>query len=379
MLKIPALIDPHVHFRTPGHEYKENWESGARAAIYGGVTTIFDMPNNVPACVTRQALLEKVELIDRQLKKVAIPLRYKLYFGADRDHLDEIPKIANLDVVAGVKIFMGSSTGTLLVDDEPTLSKVFHLAAEHDLLIAVHAEKEELIEPLSDETEPSVHSKKRGRGAAIAATELAISLAKQYGTKLAILHLSTKEELKLVENAKKEGVKVFAETSPHHLFLDENDYEKWGTFVQVNPPLRTEEDRIALWEGVRSGAIDWIGTDHAPHLKKEKEQGYGRAPSGIPSIELYLPLLLDACHRGFLTIERLIEITSTRVQEVFSLPKTEDYALIDQNEKREVTNEMLHTKCAWSPYAGRVLTGWPIETCIRNQRFILKETPCLKR
>lgn len=382
LLALPALIDPHVHFRTPGHEHKENWVTGAKAAIAGGVTTVFDMPNNIPSCTTHQALIKKKELIDQQLESVGIDLNYKLYFGADKDHFNEIPKIAKLPCVAGIKVFMGSSTGSLLVDDIASLSEVFHCAAEYGLIVSVHAEDEATIrerkKQCKDSKDPSDHSFIRCPEAAYIATEKAISLAKKYGTKLAILHLSTKEELTLIKNAKAEGHAIFAEATPHHLFLNQTDYEKWGTCVQVNPPLRTPEDCDALWEAIVDGTIDWIGTDHAPHLKSEKDLGFGRAPSGIASIELLLPLLLNAYHQKKLTLDRLIELTSSKVREVFELPLSRDLVLIDLNQTIEVTDEMLQTKCGFSPYQGRKLSGAPVYTILSNQLFEIRKHSCMK-
>ncbi len=368
---LPALIDPHVHFRTPGGEQKEDWRSGALAAISGGVTTVIDMPNNNPPCISKKDLEDKKRLIDAQLAEIHIPLRYHLYLGADKNHIDEIGKCKQL--IAGIKIYMGCSTGNLVMDDEKALDKVFQIAAQENLLIAVHAEDEKILQEnkkrYTTVTDPSVHSQIRERKAAIKATKKAIELAEKYGTQLCILHMSTKEELHLVAEAKKRELLVFAEVSPNHLFLSEKDYHKWGTKVQVNPPLRTEEDCEALWEGIRNGTVDIIGTDHAPHTLEEKKLPYGQAPSGIPGIETLLPLLLNAYHEQKITLEKIVALTRTNIELVFQLQDNNDVVLVDLEMSKEVLDKNLKTKCGWSPYAGMVLKGWPIYTILKGQVF----------
>ncbi len=361
LTSLPALIDPHVHFRVPGGEYKEDWKTGARAALYGGVTTVCDMPNNTPPCTTVKALEEKKRLIDLQLKSVDIPLRYALYFGADKENFDQIERAS--DKCVALKIFMGCSTGGLVIDTDEALDEAFRLAAQSEMLVAVHAEDEALLRQKRKEyagiTDVYAHSLMRPKEAAVRATAKAIALARKHGTRLYILHLSTKEEVALVRAAKQEGLPVFAEATTHHLFLTEEDYAQFGTFVQMNPPLRALEDQEALWEGIREGTLDTIGTDHAPHTKEEKNRPFGEAPSGIPGVETLLPLLLDAVYHKKLTLERVIELTRTNPQKIFNLPPNDDVVLVDLEKERTVTNEMIKSKCGWTPYKGRVLRGWP--------------------
>lgn len=370
---IPALIDPHVHFRTPGHEHKENWISGARAAIQGGVTTVIDMPNNNPSCTTVDRLLDKHKLIQEQIKASGIPLRYFFYFGADRQHLKQIAKAKEHAV--GIKVFMGSSTGELLVDDPETLEEIFKIAQDNDMLISVHAEDEAIIREKKAEigfsSDPCVHSQIRCRTAALKAVKLAIELSAKYHVRLCILHVSTADELDLIQKAKKSGVPVYAEVSPHHLLLSTVDYAKWGTRVQVNPPLREISDQDALWKGIHDGTVDFIGTDHAPHTLEEKNKSYGQAPSGIPSIELLLPLMLHAVNEGRLTLATLIKLTSANIASIFRLPRHEDTVLVDLDLEREVRDENLKTKCGWSPYQGRLLKGWPIRTTLQGNVYDL--------
>jgi dihydroorotase len=370
----PALIDPHVHFRVPGAEHKETWETGARAALAGGVTTVLDMPNNSPACTTLERLHEKKETIEAQLAHVGIPLRYGLYLGADRNHLNEIGRTKG--EIAGLKIYMGSSTGDLLMDDRASLEEAFRLAAKHDVLVAVHAEDEQLIQlnrKKMTSKSPSAHSAIRSNEAAAKAVGIAIEMAKRFGARLYVVHTSTKEELSLIRQAKREGLPVFAEAAPHHLFLNTDEYERIGTKALVNPPLRKKGDCEALWEAIHDGTIDTIGTDHAPHTVEEKTRPFGQAPSGFPSIELYFPLLLNAHCEGKISLERIVQLTHTAPTEIFRLPKNDDVVLVDLKKRKTIDDAHLHTKAKWSPYAGRTLTGWPRYTILRGRLYDLEK------
>lgn len=379
---LPALIDPHVHFRTPGAEHKETWETASRAAIAGGVTTVFDMPNNTPSCISEQRLQAKKQIIEKQLK---IPIRYGLYLGADQNHLDEIRKVK--DQITGLKIYMGSSTGDLLMKDPVALEKAFRIAAENDVLVAVHAEDEDLIEERKikckaaiqypknrgdfrgpqGECKAALHSMIRNAEVAARAVGVAIALAKKYGTRLYIAHVSTREELDLIRKAKTAGLPIYAEATPHHLFLTTEAYDRLGTCALVNPPLR--EDHRALWEAVDDGTIDTIGTDHAPHLLEEKKRPYGSAPSGFPSIELYLALLLNAHYEKKISLEQIVSLTHTRPQEIFRWPPNDDVVLVDLNRVKTVDDAHLKTKAQWSPYAGMTLRGWPRYTILKGKVY----------
>lgn len=367
----PGLIDPHVHFRTPGLEYKENWASGAQAAIAGGITMVFDMPNTIPSTITYERVLEKKRLIDSQLQQADIPLRYGLYLGADKNHFQEIER-AKKEVV-GIKVFMGSSTGELLMDDEESLHTAFSLAKKNDLVLAVHAEDEHLLakrkELFKGATDPAVHSQLRSREVAIEATRRALALAKTYETRLYLLHIGTKEEVELIAQAKKEGVTVFAETSPHHLFLTEEDYKKLGTKVQMNPPLRTKADGESLWNAIHTGVIDTIGSDHAPHTLEEKKKPYGQAPSGIPGVETTLPLLLDAHHKKRISLVEIVRIMRGNILKIFRQEAHDDYVLVDLNKTKLVDEKKLKSRCGWSPYAGWELTGWPVYTIVNGRVY----------
>jgi len=375
---LPALIDAHVHFRQPGEGHKEDWGSAAQAAVRGGVTTVIDMPNNRPPCITLQALEEKKKMVEQQLEKVDIPLHHYFYMGAHKDHLSDLAKVKGK--VVGIKVFMGSSTGGMLIEEEDVLETIFRIGAEQDLPIAVHAEDEKIIKwnrlIYADYHETNTHSKIRSREAAIIATRHAIDLARKFNTKLVILHMSTKEEMQIVREAKKEGVKIKIEVVPHHLFLTDEDYEALGTKGVMNPPLRSKEDRDALWEGINDGTVDFINTDHAPHTLEEKDLPYGKCPAGVPSIELYLPLLLNACRERMISLERIVQLTRVNSEEFLGLPPNDDWVLVDLNLEREVRDQDLKTKCQWSPYHGRVLKGWPVYTICNGNIYEQRKQPC---
>ncbi len=371
LFAFPGLIDPHVHFRTPGMEHKEDWQTAAAAAIRGGYTTVFDMPNTIPPTITAETLNEKKALIDKQLRAARIPLHYALFFGADKNHLQEIYRVHN--EIIGIKVFMGCSTGNLVIDDDESLEKVFAIAAELNLIVAVHAEDEALIRQRKLEYQYSKqycdHSHIRNIEVATRALEKAIALTRKYGTRLYVLHASSANEMTLIRAAKAAGLPVYAETTPHHLFLDDRAYADLQGKAVVNPPLRNQQQHDALWQAIQDGTIDTIGSDHAPHLENEKAASYGSCPSGMPGIETTLPLLLTAHHQGLISLERILQLTCLRPREIFGLMPNEDWVLVDLAQTKIVHNRALKTKCQWSAFAGRALTGWPKYTILQGQIF----------
>ncbi|MEK9182932.1 MAG: dihydroorotase [Patescibacteria group bacterium] len=368
IITLPGLIDPHVHFRVPGGEHKEDWITGARAALAGGFTTVIDMPNNNPPTTSQIALAEKRKIIDEQLRQAGIPLHHYFYLGAAADNLDEFGKTR--EKIIGIKLFMGASTGELLVNKLTDQEKIFQHAAELNLLVAVHAEDEEEIQKQKNKITNSTvvdHSKIRSCAAAVKAVTQAIELAKKHNTRLYICHVSTAEEMKIIKDAKKQGIIIYAEATPHHLFLNESAYAKLGTLAQMNPPLRAPADCAALWQGIADGTIDTIGSDHAPHTLAEKSQPYPASPSGVPGIETTLPLLLTAQRAKKISLEKIIELTYDNPRKIFNLPKNDDKIIVDLNLEKEVINANLKTKCGWSPFAGWKLTGWPVAVTINNK------------
>ncbi len=370
LLALPALIDPHVHFRVPGHGDKEDWPSGARAAMAGGVTTVFDMPNNIPPVVDQRSLEHKRKIVEEQLRQCGIPLRHYFYFGVTKNNSREFEKVKPQAV--GLKMFMGSSTGSLLVGDPKDQEKIFQAVAELDMLLAVHAEDEaEIQRNKSEIKDPRVedHSKIRSREAAVKAVKQALAWAKKYGARVYFCHISTKEEVELIKEAKEEGLTVYAEVTPHHLFLNEGAYASLGALAQVNPPLRAQADNQALWQAITDGVIDTIGSDHAPHTLFDKAKPYPLSPSGVPGIETTLPLLLNACHEGRITLQKIVELTRTNAEKIFRIPSNNDWVVVDPTLKKAVENKNLKTKCAWSPYVGMVLQGWPVGVVVDGRWY----------
>ena len=371
LLILPALIDPHLHFRTPGAEYKEDWITGSQAAFAGGVSTVFDMPNNNPSCTDFTSLQNKKELIKKQLKASQIPLNFYLYLGATPANLNKFDKCKN--EIIGIKMFMGSSTGNLLVDKIEDQERIFKKCSELNLVLAVHAEDEQTIKENDNKIKKENiynHSQIRSPQAAVKAVAQAIKLAKKYQTKLYLCHISTREEIDLIKKAKSEGLKIYAEVSPHHLFLNTDSYQTLDTEVQVNPPLRTTKDNTALWKAINDGTIDTIGTDHAPHTLEEKNKPYGEASSGMPGIENYLGLLLNAYNNKKITLEKITKLTYFNIIKIFNLSANDDLVIVDLNQERIIKNEEQKTKCGWSPYDGMKLIGWPVGI-YKNEKFYL--------
>lgn len=369
LLVLPAVIDPHVHFRTPGMEHKEDWRTGAKAAIRGGCTKVFDMPNTKPPTITAQLLEEKKQLINQQLKEADIPLNYQLFFGADKQHLQEIPAVK--DQVVGIKVFMGCSTGNLVIDDDESLHAVFEIAAKNNMLVAVHAEDEHMLHErkanYKGEMKYHAHSEIRNVEVATTAVAKAIDLSRRYGTRLYVLHLSTTEEVELIKAAKKDQLPVYAETTPHHLFFDTRAYDTLLGKAVVNPPLRDKRHHEDLFQAIHDKVIDTIGSDHAPHTLEEKSLPYGQCPSGMPGIEFMLPLLLNAYHAGVVTLREIINLTSERACDIFNIDDHDDYVIIDLHKTATITQT--HSKCAWSPYTGLTLKGWPIYTVLNGKLY----------
>jgi dihydroorotase len=361
LLALPGLIDPHVHFRVPGMEYKEDWISGAKAAFKGGYTTVFDMPNTKPATVTKARLIDKMALIDNQIKSSNLNLRYKLFFGADKNNFQEIVKVR--DQVVGIKIFMGASTGDLLMDDESSLHAIYALAKAFNLIIALHAEDELIIkqnsQKYSNEIDFKYHSMIRSKDAAIKAVSLVIDLVKIYQVRSYILHLSTKEELDLIRQAKLSDLPIYAETCPHYLFLDDSFYQSLQGRAKMNPPLRNKLDQEYLWQAVNDGTIDIIASDHAPHTVDEKNEPLCKCPSGVPGIETTLPLMLTAYRNDKISLKKIEHLLSLNPQKIFNLTANDDLVLANIEDYRKLKNEDLCTKTKWSPFSGMDLTGYP--------------------
>lgn len=363
---LPGVIDPQVHFREPGLEHKEDLFTASCACAKGGVTTFLEMPNTRPLTTTQQALDDKLE---RASQKSLV--NYGFFIGATAENL---PDLLLAKPTPGIKIFMGSMHGQLLVDGETALEAIF---AKGDRLIAVHAEDQARINQRRQEFanihDPAVHSQIQDNQAALLATQLALKLSQKYHRRLHILHMSTAEEADLLRQEKPSW--VTAEVTPQHLLLNISAYEQIGTLAQMNPPLRSPHDNEVLWQALRDGVIDFIATDHAPHTLEEKAQEYPNSPSGMPGVETSLALMLTAAMEGKCTVAQVVNWMSKNVAVAYGIPNKgviapgsdADLVLVDLNSYRPVRREELLTKCRWSPFEGWNLTGWAKTTIVGGE------------
>jgi dihydroorotase len=376
---LPGVIDDQVHFREPGLTHKEDLATGSRACAKGGVTTFLEMPNTVPATTTRSRLDEKLALAAGKSL-----VNYGFYIGATTDNLDELRQARR---TPGIKIFIGSSTGDLLVDEQLALERIF---AETTLPITAHCEDEATVRANAARlgcgrspdraTEGGVrrpapnmdvadHSRIRNHDAAIIATKRAIDLAHRYGHRFHVLHVSTAAETELLADHEK---LITGEACPHHLLFNTDDYARLGTLVQMNPSLKTRDDNQQLWKALSEGRLQVIATDHAPHTFEEKQRSYPASPSGIPAVENSLALMLNEVHCGRCTLEQVVHWmcdAPARVWDIvgkgrIAVGYDADLVLVDLERVAEVRNEHQITKCGWSPWHGERLTGWPIRTWV---------------
>lgn len=362
---MPGVIDPHVHLREPGKEYKEDLASGSRAAARGGVTSFLEMPNTEPATIDRATLKDKLA---RAAQKCVV--NYGFFIGATPDNLAELNAVAQ---TPGIKIFMGCSTGNLLVHKDADLERIF---ANGDRLIVVHAEDEARIharkQQFADRRDAAAHSLIRDAECARIAVERALRFSQKYQRRLHILHVSTRAEVDLLRT---KPAWVRAEAIPNHLFLNEGDYAHQGGRVQMNPPLRTPDDNAALWRGLHDGVVDFVGTDHAPHTLAEKDLPFPQTPSGIPGVETSLPLMLTEMLAGRCTLAQIQKWMCHGPASAYRIANKgriveggdADLALVDLDTERTVRNEDILSKCAWSPFAGRRLRGWPTHTVVAGR------------
>ncbi|MBD0394103.1 MAG: dihydroorotase [Microcoleus sp. C1-bin4] len=360
---LPGVIDPQVHFREPGLEHKEDLFTASCACAKGGVTSFLEMPNTRPLTTTQAALDDK---LSRAAEKCLV--NYGFFIGATAENL---PDLLTANPTPGIKIFMGSMHGQLLVDGEATLEAIF---AAGDRLIAVHAEDQARINQRRQEfagiSDVAVHSQIQDNQAALLATQLALKLSNKYQRRLHILHLSTGEEAELLRQEKPSW--VTAEVTPQHLLLNTSAYKKIGSLAQMNPPLRAPRDNEILWQALLDGVIDFIATDHAPHTLAEKAQDYPNTPSGMPGVETSLPLMLTQAVQGRCTVAQVANWMSAAVAKAYKIPNKgkiapgfdADLVLVDLDNYRLVVREEMVTKCGWSPFEGWNLTGWPVVTVV---------------
>ncbi|MBT4384748.1 dihydroorotase [Candidatus Peregrinibacteria bacterium] len=355
---LPGVIDAHVHFREPGASHKETWETGSKAAVLGGVTTVLDMPNNNPAITTMEHLQGK-----RDLVKGRSYCNYGFHFGGSGN----FAALEELEGSPAVKVYMGASTGDLLVDEPTAWEKIFEICERKNLPVIVHAENDDRIRERAKEF--TVHTEIRDCECARIATSAAVALREKIGNKLHIAHMSCKEEVEIVRANKNENLSC--EVCPHHLFFTADEMK--DGFLKMNPPLRAQEDVDALWEAMKDGTVNCIATDHAPHTVEEK--GVAGPPSGVPGVEFSLPLMLDAVNAGRLELEDLARLMGSEPARIFGLSgrgvvregMVADLVLVDMDLSRVVSKDLVQSKCGWSPYEGRHLKGWPVMTIVNGE------------
>lgn len=363
---LPGVIDPQVHFREPGLEHKEDLFTASCACAKGGVTSFLEMPNTRPLTISQSALDDKLQ---RAASKCLV--NYGFFIGATGENL---PDLLSASPTPGIKVFMGSMHGQLLVSQEEVLEAIF---AQGNRLIAVHAEDQARINQRKQEfagiEDPAIHSQIQDNQAALLATQLALKLSKKYQRRLHILHMSTAEEAELLRHDKPSW--VTAEVTPQHLLLNTSAYATIGTLAQMNPPLRSPHDNEVLWQALRDGIIDFIATDHAPHTLAEKAQTYPNTPSGMPGVETSLPLMLTAAMAGKCTVAQVVQWMSKAIAVAYGIPNKgeispgydADLVLVDLKNYREVKREEVLSKCGWSSFEGWNLTGWPVTTIVGGE------------
>ncbi len=363
LLVMPGVIDTQVHFREPGLEHKEDLESGSRAALMGGVTGILEMPNTNPTTTTREALEDK---LNRAAGRAWC--HYGFFVGASTDNVSELRELESLPGTPGIKIFMGSSTGTLLVGKDEELREVLLAGNKR---CPIHAEDEprntECKSLISANPHAREHPFLRDAESARLATERILRLSHETGRPVHILHISTALEPPMIAEAKRQGLGTTAEVTPQHLFFNAPDcYDRLGTLAQMNPPIRSQEHREGLWKALSEGVFDVFGSDHAPHTLEEKALPYPKSPSGMPGVQTMLSVLLTFVHQGRLDLQTMIKMACETPADLYGMQGKgrlevgydADIVLVDQHRTQVFERSMVESKSGWSPYEGESLTGW---------------------
>ncbi len=364
---LPGVIDSQVHFREPGLEHKEDLETGSRAAVLGGVTAVFEMPNTKPLTTTAETLADKVARAKNRMF-----CDFAFYVGGTRENIGQISHLERLEGSAGIKVFMGSSTGDLLVDDETSLD---HIIAKLSRRAAFHAEDEARLNArkhLREAGNPASHPVWRDEEAALIATTRLVRLAETHGKRVHVLHISTAAEMEFLSHHK-DWASV--EVTPHHLTLAAPDcYDRLGTYCQMNPPVRDAAHRARIWAGIADGTVDVLGSDHAPHTRAEKDQPYPDSHSGMTGVQTLVPIVLDHVNAGRLSLARFVDLTSHGPQRIFGLRGKgriavgydADLTIVDMKRRETITNAQQASRCGWTPYDNVTVTGWPVGTVVRG-------------
>ena len=364
---LPGVIDTQVHFREPGLDYKEDLQSGSLSAVMGGVTGVFEMPNTSPLTTSRAAFDDKIARATGRMH-----CDFAFYVGGTHENVGELHELEKLPGCAGIKVFMGSSTGSLLVADDEGVAAILKVISRR---AAFHSEDEYRLEERKGLRVPgdaSSHPVWRDAQAALQSTQRLVRLARAAGKRIHVLHVSTAEEMAFLAGHKDVAS---IEVTPHHLTLDETAYERLGTYVQMNPPVRDRAHREGIWAGVANGTADILGSDHAPHTREEKDKPYPQSPSGMTGVQTLVPVMLDHVHAGRLSLERFVDMTSHGPNRLFGIANKgriaagydADFTIVDLKRTETITDEWTASKAGWTPYHGVSVTGWPVGTILRGK------------
>ena len=364
---LPGIIDTQVHFREPGSTDAEDLESGSRAAVLGGVTSLFEMPNTNPPTSNLVEFDKKLQAAKNRMHS-----NYAFYFGATPDNTDQLAKLKDVEGCCGVKLFAGSSTGNLLVDKEADIEKVI---SSSDRIVSIHSEDEDIIKlrkKFIKKGDVHSHPEWRNVECAMSSTRRVVKIAERYNKKIHVLHITTKEEVDFLAMHKKN---VTFETTPQHLTLYAPDcYEKLGSYAQMNPPLRTKEHYDRLWVAIKNNVVDVLGSDHAPHLKENKDKEYPNSPSGMPGVQTIFPVMLNHVNDGKLTLQQLINLMCENPCKIFGIKNKgfikegydADLTIADMNKEVIIKNEMIASKCGWTPFNNFKVKGFPVGTIVNG-------------
>ena len=369
---LPGIIDTQTHFREPGSTDVEDLESGSRAAVLGGVTSLFEMPNTNPPTSNLVEFDKKLQLAKNRMHS-----NYAFYFGATPDNIEQLSKLKDVEGCCGVKLFAGSSTGKLLVDKEADIEKVI---SNSDRVVSIHSEDEEILnlrKKFIKEGDVHSHPEWRNVECAISSTRRVVKIAERYNKKIHVLHVTTKEEVDFLAMHKKN---VTFEITPQHLTLYAPDcYDKLGTYAQMNPPLRTKEHYDRLWVAIKNNIVDVLGSDHAPHSKENKNKNYPNTPSGMPGVQTIFPVMLDHVNNGKLTLQQLINFMCENPCKIFGIKNKgylkegydADLTIADMNKEVTIKDEMIASKCGWTPFNNHKVKGFPVGTIVNGNLVML--------
>ncbi|MDI4658711.1 dihydroorotase [Xanthobacter autotrophicus] len=368
---LPGVIDTQVHFREPGLEQKEDLETGSLAAVMGGVTGVFEMPNTIPQTTSAAALEDKIARGTNRMH-----CDFAFYVGGTHDNVKDLPELERLPGAAGVKVFIGSSTGSLLVADDDGVRNILKVIRRR---AAFHCEDEPRLQERKGLRVPgdaSSHPVWRDEIAALTATRRLVTLARETGARVHVLHVTSAEEMDFLADARDVAS---VEVTPHHLTLAAPDcYDRLGTLVQMNPPVRDGRHRDALWAALQSGVVDVLGSDHAPHTLEEKAKPYPESPSGMTGVQTLVPLMLDHVAAGRLTLERFVDLSSAGPARLFGIAGKgrivvgydADFTVVDLKRRAIITADWIASRSKWTPYDGKAVTGWPVGTFVRGRKVM---------